>query len=139
MDATYHKTKLSVTMTNRSIGLKHEQLQHGEQPYTAAGYGRSFSHKAILKGHGFYILSAVRNPVICVKCSELSLRHLQCRLHVVFLYLVFFNKCHGVICKMCGCFVNRCRAGGSRDPGLFTPWHRSSSIPLALSLFVYVA
>jgi len=59
----------------------------------------------------------------------------------VLLFLGFLNKCyaHGVICKLCGYFVNRWRTGGGRDHGPVTPWHRSSSIPLDLSVFVYVA
>ena len=55
-----------------------EQSQHGEQPYTAAGCGRSFSHKSVLKGQAFYTLSIVGNPVTCVMFSELSLWNLQC-------------------------------------------------------------
>jgi hypothetical protein len=100
-------------MKTWSFGVKHEQLQHGEQPCTAAGYGRSFSHKAVLKGQAFNILSMVGNPVICVMCSELSLGHLQCTDSIACSCLNFFNKClaHGVICKLCGCFVNRWRAG----------------------------
>jgi len=36
----YHETELSVTMTTRSFGVKHEHLQQVEQPYTALWYGR---------------------------------------------------------------------------------------------------
>jgi len=77
-DTTYNKIELSVKMTTRSLGMKHEQLLSGEQPYTVAGYGGSFSHKSVLKGHVFYILGIVGNPVICVMCSQLSLGNLQC-------------------------------------------------------------
>jgi hypothetical protein len=49
-DAAHHKTEISVKMTTRSFGVKHGQLQSGEQPYTAAGYGKYFSHKFVLNG-----------------------------------------------------------------------------------------
>ena len=68
-DATHHKTELSVKMTTRSFGVKHEQLKRGEQPYSAAGYFRLFSHNYVLRGHVLYILGIVGNPVVCVMCS----------------------------------------------------------------------
>jgi hypothetical protein len=73
----YNEIELSVKMSTRSFGVKYEQFQRGEQPYSAAGYGRSFSPKSVLKEHVFHILGIVRNPVICVMCIELSLRNIQ--------------------------------------------------------------
>ena len=64
-------------MTTRSFGVKHEELPRGEQPYTAGGCGRSFSHNSVLKGHVLYTLGIVGNPVICVICNQLRLENLQ--------------------------------------------------------------
>jgi hypothetical protein len=77
-DATYNEIELSFKITTRTFGVRHEQFQRGEQPYSAVGYGKSFCDKSVLKGHVFYILGIVRNPVICVMCSELSLGKLEC-------------------------------------------------------------
>ena len=79
-DVTSHKNELSVKMTTRAFGVKHEQLQHGEQPYTAAGCGTSFCHNSVLKGHVLYTLDIVGNPVICEICNQLRLENLQYRM-----------------------------------------------------------
>jgi hypothetical protein len=76
--ATHLKTELSVKMITLSFGVKHGQLQSGKQPYTAAGYGSSFSKKSVLEGTYIYILGIVGNPVICVMCCQLSLGNIQC-------------------------------------------------------------
>jgi hypothetical protein len=123
-EGTYSEMELSFKITTRTFGVRHEQFQRGEQPYSSSGYGRCFSHKCVLKVPVLYTLDIVRNLVICVMCSGLGIRKssalTEWRVSFFRAFLISVIPLE-LFVSFTGWFVNRWRAGGGRNPVPVTP------------------